>query len=703
MKKLTKILAMLLLIALTATLFASPVFATEQGADTPETEEILKVYDKAEIMMAKGGASAIVSMTFDDDHMPTALTLNELFAEYGLKGSLMMRTDYMFSGADKTKTKWNEVFAKGYLEPQSHSATHVHLGSKYWEENNGAQAMLHEIIDSKNKLNTEFPSYDCLTFAVPNSDYNTPADELLTETYYAVRSGACPFDGTDVQTGFDVQSLDPVDGYGAGSWHNLTMARLSPSHNNTTLEENLEYLKTCVEEGGWYVSLTHFVYEEDAPYLENNGAASSNNDMTIAAARTFFSAVKGYVEKGEVWCTTFSEATKYVRERQNSTVSQYETASGIYVEVNMADTTSDNLPLPADVFNVPLTVKVQLPNGWKNVTVTQNGTSTAYPTFTDKGVTFAYIELVPNSGKAQLSNTGDYSDYIDSITIYQNLAIEEEIAYNLYFPNDGKIASIAVNDVILPALSTDKYENYNMYTLDNLFVTDVATEYTFIVTFAEETGMDSYVFNTSVLKYLSDVAESDSATVAEKQLCFDFATYTKDAFVKIMTDKDTPRSSINTAPYDDTLVKYAGYTLTEANLGAAANVGNLGEAFSGVSFSLNEKPYYLLHLEKGFYGDVEVTVGGNTQTYQVINGYYHCKSYIIIEVGALCDLLDDITVSAVGSIDDSGEPAINASGAYNVANYCETVNGGNAPDYAKSLAAYITSAKAYLDANAAQA
>ena len=713
MKKLAKIVAAILLMAITATLFAAPVFATEGGADAPEAEEVLKVYDKAEIMMAKGGANGIVSMTFDDDHMPTALVLNELFEEYGgLKGTLYMRSARMLTS--NSKENWDEVFAKGYLEPQSHGAEHLNLSNSkvdkddpnsptYWEQNNGEETMVTEIVGSQNTINTTFPNYDCLTFAIPNSNYHTPADELLAKTYHATRGGSCPFAGTGIQTGFGVQTLDPKVGYGAGDWSNLQIARLTPNQDGIELSENLEYLKTCAENGGWYISMTHAVFEIGKEYT------GIHNDCTVDDLSTFCAAVQKYVDEGKIWCTTMSEATKYIRERQNSTVKQYETASGIYVDLTMTENTAgDELALSSDVFNLPLTVKVQLPNGWQNVTLTQNGNSTVYPTFSDKGVTFAYVELVPNSGKAQLTNSGDYGDYIDSITIYQNLTIEEEIAYNLYFPNDGNIVSVSVNEVALPAIATDKYEGYNMYTLDNLFVTDVATDYSFTVTFADELKMDPYVFNTSVLKYLSDVALSDSATEEEKQLCFDFATYTKDAFVKVMEDKknslpavDQANFVIDTTPYDNTLVKYAGFILTEANLGAAANVGNLGDAFTGVSFSLNEKPYYLLHIDPAFYGTVTVTVGGSTETYEVINGYYHCKSYIIVEVDALCNLLDTLTITAVGSIGISEEPTINASGAYNVANYYETVKVNSAtPAYATSLAAYITSAKAYLDAAA---
>ena len=682
----------MLLLALSATCLVLPAFADGEGAG----EAVIKEYNSVEIMAAKGGANGIVSMTFDDSHMPTAEVLNQLFEEYGLKGSLMMITDKMINTTN-TVEKWNEVFAKGYLEPQSHSALHLNLSNgktntndpnsiTHWENNNGNESMYTEIEGSQSKLNTTFPNYDCITFAIPNSNYHTPADELLAKTYHASRGGGCPFTAAGIQTGLAVQTLDPKVGYAQGNWSNLQIARLTPNQDGIELSENLEYLETCAENGGWYISMTHAVFEPGKEY------SGIHNDCSVADLETFCAAVSEYVKEGKIWCTTMSEATKYIRERQNSTVRQYATESGIYVDLTMTATTKDdNLALDADVFNVPLTVKVELPYGWSEVTVSQGESSTTYSTFIEGGVTFAYIELVPNGGTASLVNENDSRDYINTLTIYQNLAVEEQIGYNIYIPTESLVESVSVNGVALSAAATDKFEGYSLYTVDSILVADAAKQLTFTIGFTKDSNLDPYMFNTSVLGYLSDVGASD-ATVAEKQLCFDFATYLKDAYVMYMAGK-----TADTAPYDAAIASYVGFTLTTPNLGEAADNGNLDDALTGVSFALNEKPYYLIHIDSGFYGTVTVTLGNKTETYEVVNGYYHGKSFVIFEVDGLCDLLNTVSISAVGGFDADGEATVNVSGFYNVANYYENVKvDGVTPAYAGSLAAYITSAKAYL-------
>jgi peptidoglycan/xylan/chitin deacetylase (PgdA/CDA1 family) len=702
MRKIVKIVALALILSIASALLISPAFAAGDAE-----EVVLKRYNNVEIMEAKGGAKAIVSMTFDDGHYETALLLDQLFEEYGLVGSLMMITDNMYTGFGTSKANWEALFANGRLEPQSHSTSHLNMNEDNWEKNNGEANMQNQIVGSKEALEADFEDYDCLTFAIPDSSYAPAAWDLLTKHYYAIRTGNCPLDKNPTNT--TVQSLNPTFGKNAGAWHNLYMARLQTENQNTSLQANLNYLKQCVNGGGWYISLTRGVF--DTPYP----AGEVSNDMSVADARQFFAQVQTYVNQGKVWCATFSDATKYVRERQNSVVSEYETAEGLFVELTMINRTTDGLDLDPEVFNYPLTVRVEVPKGWKTVVCDQGGKKVTYETFTYGGLNFAYVDLVPNGGKAQLFNPSDASIYIDSIDIYQNLSIEDEIAYNIYLPNDGMITSITVSDEnteedeegtrLLPTAST-VYSGYNKYTLDGLFVNDVETEYEFTVTFKPSSNLDPYVFKMSVLDYLSDVAESE-ATESEKQLCYDFAVYLKEVYLKLqenekalLDEKEQETFIIDATAYTDVVAKYEGMTSTAPDLGEAANTGNLADALVGVSFTLNEKPYYLIHVKRGFYGTITVSQGSTRKTYELINGYYHSKSYLIFDVGGLCGLLENISITANGTIGKSGTEgavSVTATGTYNVQNYVSTVKvNGETPAYATALASYVTSAKKYI-------
>ena len=114
-------------------------------AATPEENEY-----SAKIMEAYGGAKGVVSMTFDDGDWATNSWLNEMFDKYDLYGSTMaiVQSNYESKVTDSvtgqvtyqpdvTKiNRWQELFANGRLEPESHTYTHLVLPDEEWAESN---------------------------------------------------------------------------------------------------------------------------------------------------------------------------------------------------------------------------------------------------------------------------------------------------------------------------------------------------------------------------------------------------------------------------------------------------------------------------------------------------------------------------------------------------------------------------------------
>ena len=130
------------------------------------------------------------------------------------------------------------------------------------------------------------------------------ADKVACDTYYAIRRG-------DRNT---VQTLDPLMGAGAGAWHNLAIKAFK---DYDTEEEKVTYgkkwLDDAVKNGTWLIVMCHGIY--------GNGASGSG-DITTDAADAFFAYAGEYVKTGELWAATFGDATKYIRERQNTTTSK---------------------------------------------------------------------------------------------------------------------------------------------------------------------------------------------------------------------------------------------------------------------------------------------------------------------------------------------------------------------------------------------
>ncbi|MBQ4110578.1 MAG: polysaccharide deacetylase family protein [Clostridia bacterium] len=357
-----------------------------------ETDGVYPEFE-AEITKASGGADSIVSMTFDDGLYDTALLLNEKFEKYGLKGSTMLISDRIAD--EETIAKWQEIYDKGYLAPESHSATHKLLPTDEIAEKEATgedgtvdetkkqQLLSHnteenyqkELVQSKSDIESRFNT-SVVGFAAAYNVLSEGAYDVAMNTYHGIRMGSR-----------GIQSLDPETGNEKGQWHNLYMRSFSDAKNDSKVL--CDQIGAAVKAKGWYISLCHGV--------------GDSGDITEENADVVFSHISELVKNGKVWCTTFGDAIKYVRERQASTLNASLNGDVITLDLTREMTTEDNLPLVSEVFNVPLTVKVLLPEGWLAVNATQNDETTFVTATRKAGVSYAYIDIVPNSGTVTLT------------------------------------------------------------------------------------------------------------------------------------------------------------------------------------------------------------------------------------------------------------------------------------------------------------
>ncbi len=345
-----------------------------------------------EIMSVKGGKDAIATFTVDDGYNPNDLAVSALFGQYGMPVSLMVVPERVLDTGKyanfSTVEQLRELAASGLIDIQSHSYTHMYMAAPghadYKEGNSNEVNRYREIVQSKQFILENFPNIDPVAFAVPGGSYDEPSFELVMKTYYASRAESGIATGT-------YQVLTPADTAEAGGWYNLRTLWLRNDVN-----EIKSYLDICVANGGWFLAGTHSIIE-----------GGPNYDITSENLALVLDSVKEYSDEGKLWVASFADAVKYLREVENSTVKQYTTDFGMYVEVNMADATEGGLPLSRDIFDMPLTVKVEIPEGWSKVRFSQKGVHTTADTFTEGGKTFAYAEIVPNSGAVLVTDVND--------------------------------------------------------------------------------------------------------------------------------------------------------------------------------------------------------------------------------------------------------------------------------------------------------
>ncbi len=383
--KIKALAAMLMLACIFTFAFSTAIYA-QDGDTTPIDAEITDVY---------GGRDGIVSMTFDDGDYSTAVVLNELFERYDLYGTLMMISDRITN-----LDKWHEVFSQGRLEPQNHSANHINLTQEKGDPANfNEEVYKSEILDSKTTLESYFPEYDIITYAMPNGKMIDEAYEYAKPIYYAIRA-----------TTPSVQSLDPDFSDNSGSWYKMHSPVVFQSYFITE-DQQWEWIKGCIDNAanGWYAPIIHCVGDVDY----TDPPVISQVELTYTMAEKMFGYISELDKEEKVWVTTFSSAVKYVRERQNSTVTAYEQDGSIYVRVTMNEQTEDGKALPLDIFNHPLTVKVKVPDTYGTIFYTTGGVEYSTAPFSEGADNYAYINLIPDGSdvKLRLGSTHEYGQW----------------------------------------------------------------------------------------------------------------------------------------------------------------------------------------------------------------------------------------------------------------------------------------------------
>ena len=381
----------------------------------------------ATILPAKNGAKGILTMTYDDGKYDTAVWVNQKNKQYGLNGSCMMVPNWDQNAPDFTHdggsiAKWTALFAEGTLEPQNHSMTHERIipdenwGAsdpeepkwKKYEQNWLQEIYDEELVQSKALIEQTFPEFDDICFAPSNNTLSTKsyksdgkgnrvkengnyvllndggATKVAQDTFYAIRKG-----------NRDVQSLDPAYGGNPGGWYNLCIRAFKDWSGEEKVTQGKKWIDDTVKNGNWLIVMCH-------------GITATGGDIKQSLAEQFFAYASEYIKgekKGQLWAATFSEATKYIREKQCTTVTErYEKGARVlYVDMTINRTAKDGKILTESVFNYPLTVEVRVPDDWTLLSYSSGGKTATATVYTRDGGSYAMVNLIPGADGATVT------------------------------------------------------------------------------------------------------------------------------------------------------------------------------------------------------------------------------------------------------------------------------------------------------------
>lgn len=359
---------------------------------------------QASIMPIKNNFKSIVTIVHDDGDLPTVSYLNDAFEQNNLKGTVAMIASRV---NDSNVAQWQAYFDTGRFNLANHSYTHAYWGQDDTAESgtlsNGsaysvpAGMMTNEIITSGEYLREKFPSQRVLAFVKPGFVYPTGLPQISDKAYKMVRDNYICMRNT----GGGISTVPPSD------WDNLRSLMVQTSSdvdspNNHTAEYWIEEVDKTVAQGGWLTFLFHNIVPDEQ--------VTDGINVAQSKASKLFDALGDRVANGDVWCAYLDEATLYIKESQTASVyaKNYQDASiGIVVTDKMDDS----------VYNYPITVKVEVPSAWTNVSVTQNGkVLEVAQTFTENGKTYVYANAVPDAGEATLA-PADNSLFVEAIRV----------------------------------------------------------------------------------------------------------------------------------------------------------------------------------------------------------------------------------------------------------------------------------------------
>jgi len=290
-----------------------------------------------------GDRVAAVSLTFDDGIDSDLDHVGPILKKHHLNGTFFVTT--RMGPWEKRKAEWKQLAADGN-ELGNHTVHHPCLLPEITPHSQDyTPAMMEaEIKDAAREIEQATGSQRGLTFAYPcgNMSFGKPADEVknaaLYARYIAENSfGARAYEGGSPQGLEDVNVLAVPDlGFTAdkGFPALLEMAQPAVQAHNWGV-----YCFHGV--GGDWLAITPETFDELAAYLEQHH---------------------------EVWTATFGDVLRYIEESK---------AAGIRVSQSDASSVTVSLAWPLDkkIYDVPLTVKLQTPHAWKDVTATGDGRS----------------------------------------------------------------------------------------------------------------------------------------------------------------------------------------------------------------------------------------------------------------------------------------------------------------------------------------
>jgi hypothetical protein len=335
------------------------------------------------ICAVKDNKKGIVTLISDDGLYNSVMVLMSYWQKYGLRGTCALSTGWIagegiVNGANGigngypnsyygTWAQWNSLFNNG-LDIANHTQSHVNLVSI----NSDSARLNFEINGAKQRIDLNIPYYHTIGFVAPFGATSDESRNVIAQHQYANATTAAGYNSlspTEEQF-FDLNRMPVIEGLDTATANG--------------------WINTAIANNQWVIEMLH----------GTNGEAFAPIDTALINLHS------AYISKrsNDILCATYSDAIKYIREKQNATVSlMLVDTDRLYLNLTH---TLDNI-----IFNYPLTLRTEVPGSWSSVNITQNGQTHSVTPKNESGKNYVYYDAIPNAGIINITKVGGATTY----------------------------------------------------------------------------------------------------------------------------------------------------------------------------------------------------------------------------------------------------------------------------------------------------
>lgn len=267
---------------------------------------------------------AILTIISDDGEYQTGRKLKQYSEQY----QIPITVAGTVINTLRHKHFWKKAVKEHMFEVVNHSYNHIRMEEGTDVSKNRKQ-LVHEIVHAKVFFEKIF-NKEQVSFVPPENQMCSLGYDLLREhgTYAMVKSR------------FDYNTLSPEYGIKPSQWLNLYRIGILDAEGDYAKEERNKWIDTAIQNRKWLIEMWHNVSEDYTSGFQTLSPKDAEDHL-------------GYIsqQRDRLWVALFSDAIKYIYERQKAVVKAYYDCDYLSVFVEL-------LSLPYEVFDHELTVKI---------------------------------------------------------------------------------------------------------------------------------------------------------------------------------------------------------------------------------------------------------------------------------------------------------------------------------------------------------